>query len=65
MSKARRCDRCGEFFNVEGDADAKVCWAKIHSNKSQRVAYYDLCDMCYTSLMNFMEQYKECKDGGI
>ena len=58
MSKARKCDRCGEFFKVDGDADSKVCWVKIHCNVSQRVAYYDLCDMCYKSLMTFMEQYK-------
>ena len=40
-------------------------WVRIHSKQTRKEYYFDLCDLCYKSLKTFMEQYKECKDGGI
>ena len=48
MSKARKCDRCGEFY-IEPVFIRVVANPKVHN------AYFDLCTNCWNSYVQWFE----------
>lgn len=51
MATAKRCDRCGKFYEPGGGWNAKKHVRKPGSPES----YFDLCDSCQDDLNKFMD----------
>lgn len=51
MADAKKCDRCGEFFDKTGMTEMAELNMRNGYSISRR---YDLCDRCAEDLMKFM-----------
>ena len=59
MSKARKCDRCGKFYerntvNWEDYAARDVVYSLTINGRCTNMITYDLCDQCINDLKGFM-----------
>ena len=52
MSNAKKCDRCGEFYEPR-----KNKYIIIDTNKGITRESLDLCPMCVTSFVDWLNEY--------
>lgn len=57
MSEAKRCDRCGTFF--ESHLGGYIIKKKVSSTQG-----FDLCAKCYYELNNWLEKKNENEQSG-
>lgn len=63
MANAKKCDRCGEFYEKRS-YDCKTTYSKfikmlegdlkVHEVNSSSGFYFDLCPICFHKLMDFL-----------
>lgn len=57
MSRAYKCDRCGEFFAAPMNRIYSAYYVFYQNPNSETIQ--DLCPECLRKLQNFMENKKE------
>lgn len=71
MSSARKCDRCGKYYDCPASKSIKseqVIGIRIQTLNSTYFNDYDLCPKCADKLLKFMgikEDDKEKVDSGL
>ena len=57
MSAAKKCDRCGAFY--------EPFFSKLTVTIENDIArkYMDLCPVCDDTIQRFLSEYKEAKNG--
>ena len=55
MSKARKCDRCGAFFDVP-DGAMTVSLFDIRKEHGDYLGSKDLCSSCWSELEKWLEE---------
>lgn len=62
MSDAKRCDRCGNFYNMDDDISKRgkinnkaVNFIGAYHGGSTRCGYFDLCPDCSKSFVNWFD----------
>ena len=53
MSDAKKCDRCGEFYETRKNGFIIIDLSKGVTGKS-----LDLCPMCVTTFWNWLNEYR-------
>lgn len=54
MSDAKKCDRCGKFYEPYPDGQRVM-----NTDLLPHVAYYDLCPDCNDDLIDWVNRYRE------
>ena len=55
MAAAKKCDRCGKFYELNLLEDEKtVRGAVLQDRRGYTITEYDLCDECRDQLLEFL-----------
>ena len=56
--KAKKCDRCGEFYPVDKDSHVKLQKISYAAN-TRYTKGVDLCDRCQLELIDWLDRYNK------
>lgn len=54
MSKACKCDKCGEYYDITAAIPARI-YSVVVSKHPYDDVYLDLCTNCYEKLCEFLK----------